>query len=365
MNVPDADRILALTAALGLVGCASGLALDPVALAQSWHGAASTLLGLPLGALLLLMIHRLTGGRWGEAAGPAMTALAAMLPLMLLIEAPVLLAVETLMPFVSAAPDALPDRVALKLGYLQPVWMIVRALVVAAMWLAAFALMGLSRLPPMLGPKPGAILGLVLYMVALTLFTTDWMQALEPEFTSTIYPMLVAGAQMLGALAATTLVMLGFSAFKARPGGMPEGAPSGDFGKLMLAGVLTWVYLAYMQWIIIWMGDLPTEAVWYLKRLEGGWLVLFWAMALLFAVIPFFALLVGAVRRQARWLGPVAGTLLAGYLCEGVWRVAPAFPADAAHLLLLPASLLAQGSLLMILVRSRFARRPEGRAQLV
>ena len=279
-------------------------------LAQAWLVAVATGIGLPLGALALLMIHKLTGGLWGEEARPVLRRIAGLLPLMLLLGVPLLAAIDLLLPFLTQAPDGLPPRAATKLGYLQPFWIIVRTIVVAGAWLAALWLHDRSRL--------WSVLGLIAYMLGLTVFTTDWMQALDPTYYSTIYPVDVAGAQILGAMALTAAMA-------------PVDA-KGDFGKLLLAALISWVYFAAMQWVISWMGNLPDEAAWYLERSTGWWGALLVVMLALLAIIPFFALLRRDVRQNLPRLRSVGWIVVAGYVLESIWRLAPAFRPDPAVL---------------------------------
>lgn len=271
-------------------------------IAQAWLVAVMTGIGLPLGALAILMIHKLTGGLWGEEARSALERIAGTLPLLLLCGLPLLAAIPLLLPFVAQPAAELPARVAAKLGYLQPAWIIVRTLVVAGAWLLVWRTHDRSR--------RAAVLGLIAYMLGLLVFTTDWMQALDPSYYSTIYPVIVAGAQILGAFALTILLI-------------PVDV-KGDFGKLLLAALLSWAYFAAMQWLISWMGDLPDEAEWYLRRLNGAWPVLLILMVVLFAVVPFFALLPASVRTTLPKLRLVAGLVLAGYVAESLWRMGPA-----------------------------------------
>ena len=77
-----------------------------------------------------------------------------------------------------------------------------------------------------------------------------------------------------------------------------------DLGSLLIAGVLLWAYLAFMQFLIIWEEDIPAEIGWYLKRLDGGW---GWAGAgdrvLRQGLLPFLALIWPPVKRSRRLLG--------------------------------------------------------------
>jgi hypothetical protein len=278
--------------------------LAPVA--QAWLVAVTAGVGLPLGALALLMIHKLTGGLWGEEAGPALRRVAGLLPVMLLCGLPLIAAIDLLLPFLTQAPQTLPERVTGKLAYLQPAAIILRTLVVAGLWLVALATYRRSR--------RWAVWGLVFYMLGLLVFSTDWMQALEPTYYSTIYPVMVAGAQIQGALALAILML-------------PRDI-KGDFGKILLATILSWSYFAGMQWLITWMGNLPPEASWYKTRTADWWGAVLILMLLLFAIVPFFSLLRPRVRGDLGQVRLVAWLLLAGYVLETVWRIAPAFAPD-------------------------------------
>ena len=101
--------------------------------------------------------------------------------------------------------------------------------------------------------------GLILLAVTATFAAFDWMMSIEPEWGSSIYGMLIISGMLLAALAGATL------AAAARCG------QEVDLGSLLIAAVLLWAYLAFMQFLIIWEEDIPAEIGWYLKRLDGGW----------------------------------------------------------------------------------------------
>ncbi len=44
-----------------------------------------------------------------------------------------------------------------------------------------------------------------------------------------------------------------------------------DLGNLLLGALMFWAYVAYSQFLIVWSGNLPREAAWYLHRNAGGW----------------------------------------------------------------------------------------------
>ncbi len=57
-----------------------------------------------------------------------------------------------------------------------------------------------------------------------------------------------------------------------------------------------------MQYIVIWAGNIPDEAIWYIERSSDGWQFVMALLALGQFIFPFFALLNARVRTLARWL---------------------------------------------------------------
>ena len=67
-----------------VVGLAIELAAAPQSVSQGWLIAFVFVSGIPIGSLVLLLVHRLTGGRWGEALAPVLMPAAAVMPLVAL-----------------------------------------------------------------------------------------------------------------------------------------------------------------------------------------------------------------------------------------------------------------------------------------
>lgn len=303
----------------------------PRAAAAGWLVAFASVAAVVLGALALLLVNALTGGRWGET--PALAATAATTPLLIPGFLVLLVAAPVLYPWVADPGRAGPGVAGL---YLNLVFFTVRGLVLLG-GLALFAILdaraGLGRL--------AAGIGLVWYAVGLDLVAVDWLQSLEPRFTSSAFGAQTIIQQFVAALAWTIL---------ATPA-TDERAPWGDLGALLLATVLGESYLLLMTMIVDWYGDQPHQAAWWLRRSAHGWRWLESAGVLLGAAMPVGALLFSYVRRSPRALKFVAAAALAGGLVETIWLVAPATTAWAA--LTGPLAAFACAALLL-----GFARRP-------
>src|SRR5690242_20147126 len=84
MTTGQASSILARTTLVAgfaaIVALAIGLASVPRSVVQGWLIAFVFVGGIPIGSLVLLLIHRLTGGRWGDVLSPVLTGAASRMP---------------------------------------------------------------------------------------------------------------------------------------------------------------------------------------------------------------------------------------------------------------------------------------------
>jgi len=89
--------------------------------------------------------------------------------------------------------------------------------------------------------------------------------------------------------------------------------------------VLLWAYLAFMQFLIIWIEDLPDETGWYMLRTQTSWSSLAWFLAGAHFVLPFLVLLSRNAKRTPPVLAAVAGVLLLAGLADTFFLVVPPF----------------------------------------
>jgi hypothetical protein len=314
----------AAAALAGGVVCLRGLGIDREAVLRGWLAGWAFWIGFPIGALMLLLAHDLTGGRWGDTAKAPLKALATTLPVAALAFIPILLSLSLLYPW------ARPEE-AQKLAntfYLNTPFFLARSAVYFVAWalLAFLAGRGTSLAAP----------GLIVMGVTATFASFDWLMSIEPDWGSSIYGMLVISGALLTALAAATLAATAL---------MPVGeSPRRDLGSLLIAAILLWAYLAFMQFLIVWEGDIPTEITWYLKRLDGGWGWAALTVVLAQGLLPFLALLWPRIKRSRLGLAAVCGLLLAAHLLESWWLVLPGFDATG-MIWFAPAATLAIGGL--------------------
>ena len=299
------------TGAIGLAVSLLGWWLAPSAFSLAWLAALTLWLGWPLGCLALVFTHALTGGRWGETLRPHLTMGIATLPLLLPALVPLLCVAHDLYPWLR--PDeagALANRL-----YLNMPFALGRGFIYLFVWfgLGALALRAVRRG----GPSPAlAVIGLTLLGLTVTFASIDATMSLDPHFVSSAYGMMAAAEAGLLALAISVLVA-------ACDADVPEDALD-DLGRLLQGLLVLFVYLDFMQFLIIWQSDLPREAAWYVARSAGIWGVVAALVAVAHFLLPFFALMSPRLRRSPAGLGGIACLLVAMEVLRAWWLVLPA-----------------------------------------
>ncbi len=60
-----------------------------------------------------------------------------------------------------------------------------------------------------------------------------------------------------------------------------------SLGNLLLMFVLAWSYLAFMQYLTVWIADLPAETTWYIPRTLTSWRDWAWFLIAFHFAVPF------------------------------------------------------------------------------
>jgi hypothetical protein len=267
-----------------------------------------------VGSLTLVMMHRLTGGRWAEIIAPATEPATAAVPLLVLVAIPLFLAIPELYPWLHRPAAIKPDVLSY---YLNVPSFIVRSLLALVGWSALAVL-----LPRVVG-RPGqlvAALGLVFHAFVISGVSIDWYLSLEAPFTSSSFGASVAVSSLVAALAWAVLIAPA-----------SEGDPAiGDVGGLLLATILGITYIDFMSVLVIWYGDLPYEEIWFVERNSLPWTAVAIAAFLLVSLGPVAALLLAKVRNSRVPLRVVGACVILGLACYDTYLIAP--PAGVAAL---------------------------------
>ena len=96
-----------------------------------------------------------------------------------------------------------------------------------------------------------------------------------------------------------------------------------NIGKLMLAFVCFWTYIAFSQLMLIWIAGLPEETPFYITRFNPGWRCVGILLIVGHFFMPFGALLSRSLKRNPKQLACVAGWILFIHFVDIYWLVMP------------------------------------------
>jgi len=287
-------------------------------------------LGTALGGLVFLMLQYVTGGAWGLLLRRILEASASLVFLLAVLFIPLILALPAVYEYGKWLPIHTEERLRFKAIWLSAPAVTVKAILFFACWIGmAYQFRRWSRLQD--EGANGRLLercetlgapGIVVYALTITFASIDWVMSLEPEWYSTIFPAMFAVGQLLNGYAFALTVFLLLSD---RPpfAGSVHPPHMRDFGSLLLAFVMFWAYMSFSQFLLIWVGNLPEENPWYLRRSRGGWQFVVSFIALVHFAVPFMLLLLRDIKEHRRRLLAVAGGLMIMRFIDLFWWIEP------------------------------------------
>jgi len=197
-----------------------------------------------------------------------------------------------------------------------------------------------------------SILYVVAFALVLSLLGYDLVMSMDPHWYSTLF-------------GAYTFV----KAFYAGLGGLiiaaawlyvKKGASSGlkpshfyDIGRLFFGFCLVWADFFYVQFVVIWYGNIPEETAYIIERtMTSPWSGLAWTVLAVTFVIPFFVLLNRSVKAKPMVMIPLCALTLAGIWLEHLLLLGPAINRHSSSLPLHAGDLLITAGFLALLVFS-------------
>lgn len=154
----------------------------------------------------------------------------------------------------------------------------------------------------------------ILYAFVLSLLAFDLIMSLDPHWYSTLFGAYYFMSSFYTALAALYLL----SPLSLQAPGLREYIHRHhlhDLGKLVFAFCLFTGYLFYVQFLVIWYGNLPEETRYIILRVRfTPWEPIAWIVLFLILITPFLGLL----RRKSK-MNPLAILIISGMILVGMW----------------------------------------------
>jgi hypothetical protein len=317
-------------AALGLALLALGLFVDP---GRAWFAYLDAWIygvTLAMGALILTMVGQASKAGWMVVVRRPMEAVASALPLFAVLFVPLALALAHVYPWAASPPDpAGPGHKAL--WFSRPFFLGRSVLYFAVLCGVALRLRGWSRENDV---HPSAALiqrmrrlgggGLPVVGLVVTWAAFDWSMSLQPDWSSTMFGFYFFAGAFVGAIALACVLVTAIPL--AGPGrvSLPTPDHAQALGRLLFAMTIFWAYVSFGQLIVYWMGDVPDEVSFFLRRTTGSWTAVTWALVVGHFVLPFFGLLNRSLKRRLATLRVAGAWILGMHYVDVYWQVLPA-----------------------------------------
>ena len=312
------------------------------------------------GALVMLMLQYVTGGKWGLLLRRPLEAMTRTLPLVAVMFIPIVVFGKYLYQWI-LYPDAASTNNAylhhlitheqaltadFKRPMLNPHALIVESCIIFAVLFLFMFLLNKWSLDRDADPLRGTQAsyerwrtrfenlsgpGILIYVILLTAAAIVWIQSLDVTWYSSIWGLQFLVAQGYAVLALGILSVVLLSRYEPMKT-LLRATEQHDLGKFAFAFVMLNIYLCFAEFLIIWSGNLPDEIPWYLNRIHGGW----WTICTLdFSchwLIPFCLLLSRDLKRNKRRMIWIACFMIFARLVDMFWLIEPNFAGSAGNL---------------------------------
>ena len=334
-------NIFLIIGSIGLIISFIGAFLKPDLFYSSYLVSFVFWLSIALGSLFLLVLHYLTGAVWSVVLRRLFEHLASVIPLFLILFIPVIFGIHHLFEWSHTEivkNDALLTH---KSAFLNTPFFIIRSLVYFVIWsFTALFFFKLSLKQDQTGDSsilttlrrtsPPAI---ILFALTLTFASFDWLMSLEAHWYSTIFGVYIFSGATVGALAGMIILVLFL-----HKNNMLKNTITvehyHDLGKLLFTFTVFWAYMAFSQYFLIWYANIPEETIWYQHRWTGSWKIISLLLVFGHFVVPFFTLLIRAMKRSAGFILFISLWMLFMHWIDIYWIIMPTSSHHGFHLTL-------------------------------
>jgi hypothetical protein len=337
-SVNRAQKLGFTIGGIALILAIVGAVTSPAKFYEAYIFSYMLVLGMALGSLGLLMLQHVTSGIWGLTIRRPLEAATRTIWLLLLMFIPIVLGMKTYYAeWLDPAQVKAHPLSDLQTKYLTQSGFLIRAIVYFAVWIILVVLFNAWSKEQDANPddlsvrnrlKRTAPPGIILYVLAVTFASIDWVMSISPHWASTIYGFIFVGGQLITSMCLMIITVVLLSKSEPYSAFMSE-RKLHDLGKLLFAFNMLWAYFAFSQLLIIWSGNQPEEISYYRTRLYGEWGVVAVIVLLLTFSLPFLILLSRDVKRSPKLVSIVAIWMLIFRLVDLYWMTKPEFTSSA------------------------------------
>lgn len=292
-------------AVIGLVAFGAGLAINPIAAWKGYIIGFWFTMSLALSGPFFISTQHLVAAGWSSSIRRIPEAFGAFIYV-----AAILGIVGALMApdsiYLWMLPDAAKDPIlAKKIGFLDKTWFIITNVLSFGSWAGFYFWMRKTSLEQdekgdfaiSLKLKMISCLFLIAFVTGFSFMSWYWIMSLEPNWFSTMFSVYAFAGLFQSGLALTYILMIKIGE-KGYFGSFVGGRQVHDLGKLVFGFTTFYAYIGFCQFLLIWYANIPEEDVWYIQRIENGWLVFTLALPFLKFIVPFLIMLPQKIKKN-------------------------------------------------------------------
>ena len=293
-------------------------------------------LGLALGALILLCIFHATKARWPVAIRRPIEVFAATLPLFAVLFVPIALGMKFLYPWAGSAeqiaklPAEHQHLIAHREHWLNPTTYVARAVLYFLIWITASRIVtkasfdqdksGDTKLTERMWWWGPAMLPWIALALAFAAF--DWLMSIETVWFSSMWGVYYFAGSFLAMFSMLLLTLRALSKDASYQGAMRV-THWLSTGQFLLAFTAFWGYIAFDQYMLTFVADLPDATPYLIARQTGDWLGVGVLLAAGHFLVPFFLLLSRARKTDPNRIARIAIWILFIHYIDVYWIVMP------------------------------------------
>ena len=334
--IPQKFRLLTIILiAVGVISFVVGLLTDPTRAWANYLLNNFYFVSLAIGATFFICLQYISQSGWSAGFKRIPEAMTAYLPFAAVLFILLFFGIHSLYEWSHTEAVSTDELIQHKSPFLNVPFFMTRIVVFFALWILMTKMM---RRISLREDQEGGMEHFVrleflsrvtIFVVAISFifFAIDLILSLEVHWFSTVFAAKAFVAAFLHGSAVITLIVIvlhkmGYLKLMNR-------SHLHDFTRYMFMLAIVWGYLNFVQFMLIWYGNIPEETVFYVHRMHGAFEVLFFANILLNWGIPFLFLMPRFSSRSRMFMVPVIVLLIIGQYTELYFEIWPATVGEA------------------------------------
>lgn len=315
---------------IGIISLVAGFIIDPQRAWANYLLNNYYFVSLGIGAAFFGAIQYITQSGWSAAFKRIPEAMASYIPVAAVLFLLLYFGMHSLFHWSQEGVTATDELIRHKAPYLNVPFFFVRVVVFFSLWIVMIRL--LRRISVREDSEGGMEFfyksekysKVIIFIIAISfiLFAIDMLMSLEPHWYSAVFAAKSFIAAFLHASAIIALIVLILN--KQGHLTMLNRSHLHDFSRYIFMLAIIWGYLNFVDFMLVWYGNIPEETAFYVHRSKGVFGVLFYANIFINWFVPFLFLMPRMTSRSKVAIVPVILILAVGQYSELYYYIWPA-----------------------------------------